>query len=59
MKRTLTLGRELVRKASAEARRLERLERKAAKRARHKEAPWRARLGMAVEACADVEGVTR
>jgi hypothetical protein len=52
-KRTLMLGRELARKASADAKRQERLARKAAKRARRLAAPWRARLGMAAEARVD------
>jgi hypothetical protein len=47
---------ELGRKAQAEARRLERLARKAEKRARHKGAPGRTKLGMAAEA--RVDGVT-
>jgi hypothetical protein len=52
-KRTLMLGRELARKASAEERRKERLARKAEKRARHKAAPTRAQLDIAAEARVD------
>ena len=44
---------EAVRKASAQERRREQLERKAAKRERHKAAPWRTKLGVSIAAKMD------